>query len=131
MVIYFRFIVWCEGLTQGFHTTGFSSYLWLKPTPVQVVPVKGTGFTGTGVVCHFSTLGLTLLFTIHIQGGGDICWQHLAIISPVKTPAAWMDSWTIFLNARMSTVQRELQDHPTPSKPFHGSPFLIEGDTTP
>jgi hypothetical protein len=68
MVIYLRFIVWCEGLLQVFHTTGFLIYLWLKPAPVQVVPVKGTGFTGTGVVCQFSTLGLTLLFpssTVH------------------------------------------------------------------
>ena len=50
------YTVWYEGLSQVFHTTGFLLYLWLKPAPVQVVPVKGTGFTGTGVVCLFSTL---------------------------------------------------------------------------
>ena len=86
MVIYFRFIVWCEGLTQGFHTTGFSSYLWLKPAPVQVVPVKGTGFTGTGVVCHFSTLGLTLLFTTAHHNQGHSCWKNFKSCHIGETP---------------------------------------------
>ena len=65
VVINHHFSLQVSGTPRVSCTTVSATTPQLIPVPVQVLPVAGTGFEGTGVVCRFRHRGWTRLFPTH------------------------------------------------------------------